>query len=68
MVVNGITKQRFVSETFGSVKTIPDYLMWDPRLMCLKECFYFILEEWALRVGCVNAFYFVFVQGFIFCK
>lgn len=36
-------------ETFDDVKTIPDHLMWDPRLMCLNECFYFVLEVWVGR-------------------
>lgn len=36
--------------------------MWDPRLMCLKECLDFILEVW-VSVCCVNMFY-----SFCFCK
>lgn len=39
--------QQFSSKP-GQLKvaqTIPDHLMWDPRLMCLKECLHFIFQS-----------------------
>lgn len=65
MVSSGPTEQMSV-ETFDYVKTIPDHLTWDPRLMCLKECFYFILEVWVGRGYVTLILFILFLSNALF--